>query len=272
VIFAGITAYCIGYRIGPHMLWSSPIYNRRNPGDEVTSPTTAALDTVFGGVPPPTDHQTGLPLLFMAIILKGIIERGSPWLTLMFPALSGLAFDIPSSEPRLEEVTNYGRDIPDSSDESSSASGDHGDMSGDYVDHLSQHGVEAEISRSSAPTALVFGKNRFTGDWLGELRRCAGFSVQIGQRLSQGLHGTVYAGELLLNGIAVSRLAVKVSDATDVLLAEFSRYQDLKEVMGPSIPRCYGVCVASGTAFLVTDLVCSRDAVRDLTKAERCVV
>ncbi|KAJ6607625.1 hypothetical protein B0H10DRAFT_2227633 [Mycena sp. CBHHK59/15] len=252
------------------MFWSSPIYNRRNSGDEVQATNgpdsdrliANELESVFSGIPPPATPQTDLPLLFLAIILKGATSS-FPWLVQSFPELFALTF-APQAAPCLDEFTHYGRDItsPNSSDESSSDSGNHGDNSGDYVGH-------SRIIPSSAPTTLVLGQHRITGEWLGYLGCHGGYSVQTGRRLSEGYHSTVYTGELTHGGLPVSKIAIKMSDAVDTLLAEFSSYQHVQELMGPSIPRCYGVCVASGTAFLVTEFVHSRDTAHPFTKAEK---
>jgi hypothetical protein len=42
--------------------------------------------------------------------------------------------------------------------------------------------------------------------------------------------------------------------------------------MGPYLPRCYGVCVVSRTAFLITSLVHDSGKKPKLTKAERYAV
>ncbi|KAJ7069052.1 hypothetical protein B0H15DRAFT_807264 [Mycena belliarum] len=269
VVFAGLTAYCVGYRTGSHMLWSSPIYNRRDPGDEVIP--SSALSKVFGDAPLSTNPQTGLPLLFLAIVLKGMMGKGLLWLEQMFPRLFGLTFDTPSGEPRLDGAfARYGRDATRVSDKSgaSSDSGVHGDKA--------SRGGNAPIIRPPGPaTTIVAGRHRFIGDWLGELRHPAGYSVQIEEPLSQGSSATVYAGKLLQHGAEVAPIAIKTSDAIDTLLAEFARFRDLQDIMGASIPRCYGVCVASGTAFLVTKRVAcaARPApARDLSTAERGAV
>ncbi|KAJ7913097.1 hypothetical protein B0H13DRAFT_1874163 [Mycena leptocephala] len=107
-------------------------------------------------------------------------------------------------------------------------------------------------------------------------RSLAGRSSQ-GQRvlcachrpLLGGADGFVYTGVLLKKGIKVSEIALKASDHQQTLLDEFSRYRQLQKAMGPYIPQCYGVCVASGTAFLVTALLQDRASRQSLTKAER---
>ncbi|KAJ7626453.1 hypothetical protein B0H17DRAFT_563359 [Mycena rosella] len=273
VVFGGMTVYCVGYRTGHHMLWC-PVYNRRDQGDEVISQTTQTLATIFGGEPPPSDPQTGLSLLILAIILKGIIAKGGcPWLSQMFTTLSGLTFAIPSGEPNLKDYTNFGRDPSESSDESSSDSGNDGDESGDFTSGSAQRSDNSSrITRSSAPTALASGQHRITGTWHGELAQSTGFSVQIMERLSEGCHGIVYAGALAQNGRVVSTVAVKASDNKRGLLDEFSSYKELNELMGPRIPRCYGLCVTSRTAFLVIARLNDREPGHDLTKAERGAV
>ncbi|KAJ7249208.1 hypothetical protein B0H12DRAFT_1234727 [Mycena haematopus] len=134
VIVGGMTVYCVGHRIGDHMLWC-PIYNRRDQGDsyrdEVIPKTTQALGTIFGEEPSPADPQTGLPLLILTVILRGIMaDSRYPWLAQMFPNLSGLAFAIPQGAPDLKDYNNFGRDPWNSSDESSSDSDNDGDDSG----------------------------------------------------------------------------------------------------------------------------------------------
>jgi hypothetical protein len=270
VVFGGIAVYCVGHRIGHHILWC-PVYNRRDQGDEVIPQTDLA--TIFGDLPPPSEPQTSLPLLILAIILKGIINKGHcPWLPPRFPRLSGLTFGIPPGEPHSEKYNSFGRDASDSSDESSSDSGNDGDESGDFPGGSARRtDNSSRLTRSSAPTTLVSGQHRITGTWHGELAQSAGFSVQIMERLSEGCHGIVYAGALAQNGRVVSTVAVKASDNMRGLLEEFSSYKALNELMGPHIPRCYGLCVTSRTAFLVIARLNDRKPGHNLTKAERCV-
>ncbi|KAF7372558.1 hypothetical protein MVEN_00118400 [Mycena venus] len=161
-------------------------------------------------------------------------------------------FGIPPGEPHSEKYNNFGRDASDPSDESSSDSGDDGDVSGDFPGGSARRSDNSSrLTRSSAPTTLISGQHRITGTWHGELAQSAGFSVQIMERLSEGCHGVVYAGALAQNGRVVSTVAVKASDNMRGLLEEFSSYKALNELMGPHIPRCYGLCVTSRTAFLV---------------------
>ncbi|KAJ7190503.1 hypothetical protein GGX14DRAFT_407941 [Mycena pura] len=272
IVVGGMTVYCVAYRTRNHMLWC-PVYNRRDPGDELVPETANSLDSIFGDVPASQDPQTGLPLLVLAVLLKGIMgKRQCQWLEVMFPALFELSFAAPSGEPSLREFNEYGRDAGDSSDEASSGGSSDGDDSSDFVGGgpAPHDNTSSRITRSSASTAtVVSGSLRFTGNWRGELGRSTGHSVEITERLSEGFHGMVYAGVLLRNGRVVSTVAVKASDDKQSLLAEFLRYNDLKDLMGAYIPRCYGICIASGTAFLVTALVHDRNSRPTLTKAER---
>lgn len=71
-----------------------------------------------------------------------------------------------------------------------------------------------------------------------------GFSVRIMECLSEGFHGVVYAGALSQNGRVLATVAVKASDNIDGLVDQFSSYKKLKKLMGPHIPRCYGLCVS----------------------------
>ncbi|KAJ7096519.1 hypothetical protein B0H15DRAFT_945983 [Mycena belliarum] len=271
VVFAGLTVYCIGYRLGPHVLWSSPIYNRRDRGNEVSPGSDLAV--VFGDVPPPTAPQTCLPLLFLAMVLKAELDKGlCLWIKTAFPSLSKVSFDIPSGEPTLDTFARYGRDPNVHHESSSGSDNDHGTDDDCVGSSSGSSGSDDVTTRASAPTPLVSGLHRFTGKWAGELSRPAGYRVEIGQRLSEGLHGIVYSGKLVQNHREVAQVAVKMSDAIADLQDEFSRYQDLGGLMRSSIPRCRGICVASGTAFLVTDRVFGHFPGRDLTKAERGAV
>jgi hypothetical protein len=271
LVFAGITVYCVGYRSGKHMFWC-PVYNRRDTEDEVTPNTPAALAAIFGSEPPSPHPQTGLPLLVIAIMLKGA-EKHYPWLSPNFPALFNLHLPIPVGNPDTTDFSRYGRDPGGSSDESGSGSGSEGndgDKSGDFDGGPAPLGDKStRITRLSGSTTLVSGQQKFTGNWLGELARFTGHSVHIRNRLSEGCHGVVYAAELVRNGKLISAVAVKISDDKHGLLTEFSRYEELKERMGPYVPHCYGICVASGTAFLITSLVHDHGPKHELTIAER---
>lgn len=275
VVFAGTTVYCVGYHIGDHMFWC-PVYNRRDLGQEVDPNTPADLAAIFGTDAPEWNCQTGLPLLVMAIMLQGA-KNSCPWLLPLFPTLFGLEFPIPSGTPDTTEFSSHGRDPGDSSDhESGSGSGsdgNDGDETSDFDGGPASFGDKSSrMTRSSASTTIVAGRQQFTGSWLGELAHFSGHCVHIGNRLSEGCHGVVYAAELVRNGQVISAVAVKVSDDKHSLLAEFSRYEELKERMGPYLPRCYGVCVVSRTAFLITSLVHDSGKKPKLTKADRYAV
>ncbi|KAJ6591154.1 hypothetical protein DFH09DRAFT_195081 [Mycena vulgaris] len=181
VVFGGMTVYCVGYRTGHHMLWC-PVYNRRDSGNEVIPQTAQALAAIFPEESPPSDPQTGLPLLFLAIILKGIIAKGGcSWLPQMFAHLSSLTFAIPPGKPNVKDYTAHGRDPSESSGESSSDSGNDGDENGDFTSDSSRHSDNSSrITRSSGSTTLVSGQHRITGTWFGELAQYTGFSADYG--------------------------------------------------------------------------------------------
>ncbi|KAK6996098.1 hypothetical protein R3P38DRAFT_2566222 [Favolaschia claudopus] len=270
VIYGGMTVYCVGHRVGRHMLWSS-FYNRRDIGDEVTPHTAENVAKVFGHELPAPGVQTGLPLLAMAVILKGILSSGScPWLSQMFPLLSALVFALPSGNPDVEEFTNYGRDHGDSSDESSSDSGNDGDPSGDFIPRGVLDTRFPPVTQLSAVNTIVIAKHKFTGNWLGELGESSGQSIEIISRLSEGRHGIVYTGILTRHSRVVAKVAVKASDDKLRLLAEFSRYKELQDLMGSYLPRCHGICITSRSAFLITSFVQDQGQKSKLTKAERC--
>ncbi|KAJ6558400.1 hypothetical protein B0H19DRAFT_1150975 [Mycena capillaripes] len=267
VVFAGLTALCVGHRSGPHMFFSAPFHNRRDENDEFTAATldpATALTHIFGDEPHPAAPQTGLLLLFLAIALRGANDKGSPWVRGMFPQLSALNFTPPptASQPH-PEFTPTGREIDADANESDEHSASSNNDSGD--NYTSSSGSE----RSLAPTPLLSGHHRFTGKWYGDLRHPDGYSVKILDYLASGYQDTVYAGELLQKGRTVSAVAVKVSDDSDALMAEFRRYLALQKLMGDSIPRCYGLCVSWNTACLITSLVPNHAPSRKLSKAER---
>ncbi|KAJ7212482.1 hypothetical protein GGX14DRAFT_564241 [Mycena pura] len=268
VVFAGLTGFCVGHRSGLHMFWSGPFHNRRDEDDEFTTATpdpAATLSHAFGNEPHPTVPQTGLLLLFLAVALRGANDKGSPWVQGIFPRLCALSFTPPSPARQPHpEFTHTGREITnaDESDDSASSSNDSGD------NYTSSSGSE----RSLAPTPLLSGRHRFTGKWYGDLRHTEGYAVKILDSIASGYQASVYAGELLQKGRAVSAVAVKVSNDSDALMAEFRRYLALQKLMGDSIPRCYGLCVVWNTACLVTSLVPNHAPSRKLSKAERGAV
>ncbi|KAJ7791501.1 hypothetical protein B0H14DRAFT_2935060 [Mycena olivaceomarginata] len=273
VVFSGITVYCVGYRVHGHMFWC-PVYNRRDEGDELSPNIPGDLAGMFGTDAPSSDPQTGLPLLVLAILLRGIVAKQPyPWLPPMFPNLFGHVFEIPLGTPNTGQFTSYGGDHGDSSDESGAGSGSEGN-DGDESGDFDGGGRPASGDKSTrmtrlGSTPLVTGRQRFTGSWLGELAHLSGHSVYIRCRLSEGCHGIVYAADLVRDGQVISAVAVKFSDDKHTLLAEFSRYKELHERMGPYIPRCYGICVTSRTAFLITSLVREQAHKQQLTKADR---
>ncbi|KAJ7867525.1 hypothetical protein B0H14DRAFT_336079 [Mycena olivaceomarginata] len=250
MIFAGTTAYTVGCRVGDHMLWSPPFYNRRDAGDEFQAGNAVALLALVYNNAPPPPPQTRLHLLFLAILLKAMMAKNPSHLSAHFPNLSGLAFDIPSGEPNDEEYESTGRDHQVESDDSSAHSGEHGDNSPDYNPAHRHSGGHTTI-------APVSGSLVFSPRWKGELSRPAGYSVHLHEFIAQGAHGIVEAGVLFQNGAQISEVAVKRSDDRNALMGEFSVYQNL----GPSCPyvaRCLGVGIYCGTTFLVTELARNR--------------
>ncbi|KAF8209663.1 hypothetical protein K438DRAFT_1810175 [Mycena galopus ATCC 62051] len=255
MIFAGATAYTVGYRLGDHMLWSPPFYNRRGVGDEFQDgDSEALLQFVFDKTPPPPP-QKRLHLLFLAILLKGMMRKHFSFLDSLFPNLSQLIFDIPSGAPNDQDYEKTGRDHQVESDDSSSHSGEHGDKSADYTPPGGGKGRGR--SEPGDSTTIVSGSVVFIGDWRGCLASSAGYSIILGDVIAQGAHGVVHGGALLQNGAQVSVVAVKKSDITEILVDEFSVYQQL-EPNCPYIPRCFGLCISFGTAFLVTQFAQSR--------------
>ncbi|KAJ7287039.1 hypothetical protein C8J57DRAFT_1707439 [Mycena rebaudengoi] len=261
VLFFSITAILVGYRTGTSLLWSDPIYNRRNNGNEFEQPSTPdaaqtvmdALRVVFGGVTAGPTEQTGIPLLFLAVVLKGAMKY-APWLQQSFPSLSGLQFTAADRDPILKQQAGQYTGTGMKKEDIKKASKRSGDKSGDYKPTKGAHAL--------APNTLWSGPRSFAGRWYGELADPAGYSVTIVQPLSHGSHGVVYAGQLWQAGFPVSEVAIKVSDDAETLRAELARYEDLKDVMGHYIPRCYGVLVVDNGAFLVTELLESRDIVQ----------
>ncbi|KAJ7435569.1 hypothetical protein FB451DRAFT_1309098 [Mycena latifolia] len=267
IVFAGLTAFCVGHRSGPHMFLSAPFPNRRDQDDEFTAATldpATALSHIFGNEPHPTTPQAGLLLLFLAVALRGANDKGSPWVRAMFPQLCALSFASPPTPNHPHpEFTHTGREIDadaGASDEHSSSSD-----SGSGDNYTSSSGSE----RSLAPTLLLSRRHQFTGKWYGDLRHPDGYAVKILHHLASGYQGSVYTGELLQKGQTISAVALKVSSDSDALLAEFRKYRALQKLMGDSIPRCYGLCVGSNTACLVTSLVPNHVPSRKLSKAER---
>ncbi|KAJ7237473.1 hypothetical protein B0H12DRAFT_1138914 [Mycena haematopus] len=255
VLFFSITAILVGYRTGSSLPWSDPIYNRRNDSNEFSRPSTPdaaqtmidALLLVFGGVTACPTEQTGIPLLFLAVVLKGAMKY-APWLQQSFPSLFGLQFiaaDCGSIlRPQADQYTGTGMKKEDLE----KASKCNGDNSGEY-DFKPTKGRQG-----SAPNTLWSGPLSFDGRWCGELADPAGYSVTILQPLSHG--------QLSQAGFPVSEVAIKVSDDAETLRAKFARYEELKDVMGHHIPRCYGVLAVHNGAFLVTELLESRDTVQ----------
>ncbi|KAF8209665.1 hypothetical protein K438DRAFT_1753318 [Mycena galopus ATCC 62051] len=254
VVFAGVTAYCVGIRIGDHMLWC-PVYNRRQAGDETTPDRPNAVQDIFGTDLP--EPRNDLLLLFLAILVRGVSgDLVASW----FPRVQAVALNIPPGAPSATaEYDGYGRNIQRSSTDSAS---EDGDRSGDYVP-----GHSAGHARSGA--TLSAGADHLNGEWSGPLTDCPTHHVLVGERISNGFHGDVYRGTLLENGLPLAPVAVKVSDQPEALLTEFNCYQQLQQKMNTYLPRCYGLCVVRETAFLVTALVKDRCKERQLDKAER---
>ncbi|KAJ7279058.1 hypothetical protein C8J57DRAFT_153224 [Mycena rebaudengoi] len=257
VLFFGVTAIIVGYRIGTRLLWSDPIYNRRDDGDEFELPNDPeivqqASALVFGGVAPQS-AQTGFPLLFLAVILKGAAANHA-WLQQHFPSLCGLQFTAAAADPSLNSQASQYLSTGMKKEDVEKANRKRGDddNSGDYN--------PTKRALALAQNTLWSGPQSFAGRWYGELAKPASYSVTIAKQLSHGSHGIVYAGQLWQAGFPVSEVAIKVSDAKNIILDEFVRYQELKDVMGHHIPRCYGVLVVDGGAFLVMELLENRDS------------
>ncbi|KAJ7506486.1 hypothetical protein B0H11DRAFT_2219857 [Mycena galericulata] len=261
VLFFSITAVLVGYRTGTSLLWSDPIYNRRDDGNEferLGTPDAAqtmmdALLVVFGGVTASPTEQTGIPLLFLAVVLKGAMKY-APWLRQSFSSLSGLQFTTADPDPILKPQAGQYTSMGMKKEDVETASKRSGDKSGDYK--------PTKGTQALALNTLWCGPRSFAGSWYGELADPAGYSVTIVRPLSHGSHGVVYAGQLWQAGFPVSEVAIKVSDVAETLLAELARYEDLKDIMGHHIPRCYGVLMVDNGAFLVTELLESRDTVQ----------
>ncbi|KAJ7254626.1 hypothetical protein B0H12DRAFT_1233290 [Mycena haematopus] len=237
VVFAGLTAFCVGHRSGQHMFLSAPFHNRRDEHDECTTATldqATALSHIFGDEPHPTAPQTGLLLLFLAV-------------RQMFPQLCAISFTPqPTASQPHPEFTRTGREIDaEESDEQGASSHDRGHT------YTSSSGS----NRPLAATPILSGHQRFTGKWDGDLRHPDDYAVKILDYLASGYQNSVYAGELLQKGRTVPAVAVKVSGDSDALMTEFRRYLALQKRMGDSIPRCYVLCVVGNTACLVTSLI-----------------
>ncbi|KAJ7228043.1 hypothetical protein C8J57DRAFT_192553 [Mycena rebaudengoi] len=264
IIFAGLTAFCVGHRSGPHMFWSDPLLNRRDEGDEVTAATVdppMAVSHIFGDEPHPTTPQTSVLLLYLAVALRGADDKGSPWVHVMFPQLCALSFTLPTTASQPHPQFSHTGRVIDVYTEEHSASGE--SDSGD------NYSPSSGSDRSLAPTPLLSGPHQFTGKWYGDLRHPNGYAVKILHYLTSSYESSVYAGELLQKGQTVSAVAVKVSNDPNALLAEFRRYRALQKFMGDSIPRCYGLCVDWNAAYLVTNLISNHTPSRKLSKAER---
>ncbi|KAJ7077268.1 hypothetical protein B0H15DRAFT_934042 [Mycena belliarum] len=179
-----------------------------------------------------------------------------------------LTFDIPSGAPDDGDYQGTGRDHQVESEDSSSYSNEHDDKSAAST----PLGVTRRLS--SRPTEIVSGSLGFTGDWSGCLANPAGYSITLGDIIARGAHGVLHEAALFQNGVLVSVVAVKRSDITEVLADEFSVYEQL-EPHCPYIPRCFGLCISFGTAFLlVTKFAQSRILPQPyalVPKSERCL-
>ncbi|KAJ7153199.1 hypothetical protein C8R43DRAFT_950595 [Mycena crocata] len=196
----------------------------------------ATLNFIFGNQPPPQVPQVDLLLLFLAVALRGAEAKGCAWVRAQFPNLCAVDFVEPSklTQPH-PEFSSTGSEL---------------DTIGDYDQKSSSNSVSSGDNYSPPP------KN----------------AVAIGSA-ENGEQSMVYEGELLENSKFVSAVAIKVSEDTEALKTEFRKYRSLKQKMGDTIPRCYGLYVNSGgTAYLVTDLIPYDTPSRDLTKAERGAV
>ncbi|KAJ7227482.1 hypothetical protein GGX14DRAFT_556032 [Mycena pura] len=282
MIWASNTAYCVGHRCGDHLFWSI-LYNRRDAEDEVYPHTVKNVRQVFTGekddssedsnadmvsdaeadedMDRPEGRQDGILLLFLGIAL---LDYASWFPDLYFYATTfELELDgISNVEPRTHEFDKHGDDP--GSDFSDSGPADDSQKSG------GKSGRDSSVETRSKATTLSCAGSNFQGRWFGELATARGFSVEVIEGLSHNDRNSVYRGTLLENDVLVSPVAVKVSDQTDAIVAEFEHYMDLKDHMEGCIPKCYGLCVSSGgSAFLVTGLVQELDIDRSLTLADR---
>ncbi|KAJ7079713.1 hypothetical protein B0H15DRAFT_493643 [Mycena belliarum] len=85
VIVGSVTAYCVGLRTDGHMLWS-PTYNRRNWGDEASPENADPITNIFESEAAPAGAQTGLLLLLLPVVLKGLMGQGCPGSRNYFPS------------------------------------------------------------------------------------------------------------------------------------------------------------------------------------------
>ncbi|KAJ7153130.1 hypothetical protein C8R43DRAFT_1126969 [Mycena crocata] len=271
VIWAGVAAYCVGYRKGDHIFWSTPFINRRDANDELKPNhlnRIATLNFIFGNQPPPQVPQVDLLLLFLAVALRGAEAKGCAWVRAQFPNLCAVDFVEPSklTQPH-PEFSNTGSELDTIGDYDQKSSSSDSVSSGDNYSPPPKNAV------CRATTSMILGGHRLSGKWYGDLGRHSGFSVNILRYHATGEQSMVYEGELLENSKFVSAVAIKVSEDTEALKTEFRKYRSLKQKMGDTIPRCYGLYVNSGgTAYLVTDLIPYVTPSRDLTKAERGAV
>ncbi|KAF8206327.1 hypothetical protein K438DRAFT_1963396 [Mycena galopus ATCC 62051] len=217
------------------------------------------LEWVFNSTVP-ANPQVDIPLLLLAVLLKAAM-KDLVWLQHKFPSLMALEFHAAPPDPTLlSDAAEY---FPTGMKKTDTEK--YQRRKEDPTDSYQPPGA-----RVLAPTTFSCGQRSFAGHWYGELGTPAGYSVTVGQPLSQGSHGVVYAGQLWQAGISVSDVAIKVSDTVDPLLAEFARYQELEDTMRNHIPKCYGVFVATRTAFLVTELLEKRHTLQ--SKGDRAAI
>ncbi|KAJ7490154.1 hypothetical protein B0H11DRAFT_1912174 [Mycena galericulata] len=268
-VCAGTTAYVIGHRSGRHMVWGTSFLNRRNAGDEFTgTDDLGKLSSVFQPPNPPATPQERLHLLFLAVVLRAAIGKNQPGVAALFPTLSQVPVDPPSGQPPEDDATYTasGRDV-DTSPGSPPADGG---SDGSGSDYSPPGGRKRSGGGEGRATELAVGSVAFTGQWEGELAERAGYRIILGDFIAHGGHGVVQEGVIKKGNKEVSAVAVKYSDDTAALRAEFSVYKRLGPRF-PHIPRCFGLLVYFGTAYLVTELA-SRRAPVDLAlmgKADR---
>lgn len=177
----------VGYRDGTTLLWSDPIYNRRDAGDEFEQAPGAAQDAllVFPGSTTDPGEQTGIPLLLLAVMLKGAMKYAH-WLQQIFPTLSALQFTAANADPIFKEQVSQYELTGMKKEELAKARQHGGGRSGDYK-------PTNRVPVSTAPNTLGSGRRTFTGQWYSDLAT-AGYSVAIVRRLSHGSHGFGYIG------------------------------------------------------------------------------
>ncbi|KAJ6487864.1 hypothetical protein C8R45DRAFT_994672 [Mycena sanguinolenta] len=182
-------------------------------------------------------------------MLKASVTH-APWLHQRFPTLCGLHFTAAAADPSFNQLTGQYLSTGMKRGDVQIVTQKDGDRDGEYK------------PTKLAPNTVWSGQRSFTGRWLGELEKPAGYSIMITKLLSSGSHGVVYAGQLWQAELSIAEVAIKVSNSTSTVLDEFCNYSDLKDVMGSHIPRCYGALVMENGAFLITERLESRKIIQ----------